>query len=159
MKMAGYTINGNTLFALVMVLGIIVDDAIIVIENCHRHRLAGLNSYDAAIRGTNEVVRPILSSIGTNIAAFLPLILLPGIMGKFMRIVPIMFSLALIASLFEAFFLLPSHYADWTIRSKAHKRGDKKFFIVLKKVYGHLLIKFLRRRYIVLPILFLILMN
>jgi len=157
MRMVGYTINGSTLFALVMVLGIIVDDAIIVIENCHRYRLKGLDSINAAIRGTNEVVRPILSSIGTNIAAFLPLILLPGIMGKFMRIIPIMFSLALLASLFEAFFLLPSHYADWTVKSTAHKRGEKKFFIVLRKAYGHLLIKFLRRRYIVLPILVLVL--
>ena len=157
MRAAGYTINGNTLFALVMVLGIIVDDAIIVIENCHRYRLMGYNSIDAAIKGTSEVVKPILSSIGTNIAAFLPLMLLPGLMGKFMRIIPIMFSLALLASLFEAFFLLPSHYADWTVKSKVHKKGEKKFFVVLRKTYGHILIKFLRRRYIVLPILLVVL--
>jgi len=143
----GYSLNGNTLFALVMVLGIIVDDAIIVIENCHRYRLRGFDSFQSAIRGTSEVVSPILSSIGTNIAAFLPLILIGGIMGKFMRIIPIVFSLALLASLFEAFFLLPSHYADWTIKSKVYKRGEKKFFLVLRKAYGHLLIKVIRRRY------------
>jgi multidrug efflux pump subunit AcrB len=120
-----YSLNGSTLFALVMVLGIIVDDAIIVIENCHRYRLKGFNSYQAAIRGTSEVVSPILSSIGTNIAAFLPLILLGGIMGKFMRIIPIVFSLALIASLFEGFFLLPFHYADWPVRAKVEKGGGK----------------------------------
>ncbi len=147
LMISGYSLNGSTLFALVMVLGIIVDDAIIVIENCHRYRLKGYNSVQAAIRGTSEVVRPILSSIGTNIAAFLPLILLGGIMGKFMRIIPIVFSLALLASLFEAFFLLPSHYADWTVRSKVYKRGEKKFFRVLRKAYGHLLIKVIRRRY------------
>ena len=118
MNLAGYSLNGNTLFALVMVLGIIVDDAIIVIENCHRYRLMGFNSVQAAIKGTSEVVTPILSSIGTNIAAFLPLMLLPGIMGKFMRMIPIVFALALAASVFEAFFLLPSHYADWTKKSK-----------------------------------------
>lgn len=100
----GYSFNGSTLFALVMVLGIIVDDAIIVIENCHRYRLLGYNSIDAAVIGTKEVVQPIISSILTNIAAFLPLMLLTGIMGKFMRIIPLVFSLALIASLFEAFF-------------------------------------------------------
>jgi len=82
MNLTGYSLNGNTLFALVMVLGIIVDDAIIVIENCHRYRLMGYNSFQAAIKGTSEVVSPILSSIGTNIAAFLPLMLLPGLMGK-----------------------------------------------------------------------------
>ena len=157
MHASGYSLNGNTLFALVMVLGIIVDDAIIVIENCHRHRLLGFNAVESAVRGTGDVVRPILSSIGTNIAAFLPLILLPGIMGKFMRIIPIAFSLALLASLFEAFFLLPSHYADWTAGSKVYKRGEKKFFVVLRKAYGHLLIKVLRRRYLLLATLVVVL--
>jgi len=157
MNIFGQSLNGSTLFALVMVLGIIVDDAIIVIENCHRYRLKGYNSFQAAIMGTREVVSPILSSIGTNIAAFLPLMLLPGIMGKFMRIIPIVFSLALLASLFEAFFLLPSHYADWTVNSKTYKRGEKRFFIVLRSWYNGILIKFLRRRYWVLGGMILIL--
>lgn len=147
MNLVGYSLNGSSLFALVMVLGIIVDDAIIVLENCHRYRLLGYNSFEAAIRGTSEVVTPILSSIGTNIAAFLPLILLPGIMGKFMRIIPFVFSLALLASMFEAFFLLPSHYADWTIKSRSFKRGEKKFFINLRRRYSHLLVWVLRKRY------------
>jgi len=147
MDITDNSLNGNTLFALVMVLGIIVDDAIIVIENCHRYRLLGYNSFDAAVLGTNEVVRPILSSIGTNIAAFLPLILLPGIMGKFLRIIPIVFSLALIASIFEAFFLLPSHYADWTQKSKVYKKGEKKFFKNIRKKYENILVRVLRRRY------------
>ena len=159
MHASGYTLNGSTLFALVMVLGIIVDDAIIVLENCHRYRLRGYNAFDSAIQGTTEVVRPILSSIGTNIAAFLPLILLPGIMGKFMRIIPFVFSLALVASVFEAFFLLPSHYADWTTRSRVYERGEKKFFRVLRRAYGHLLIKVLRRRYLLLPLLVLVLIS
>ena len=147
MDLFGYSLNGNTLFALVMVLGIIVDDAIIVIENCHRYRLLGYNSKDSAILGTKEVASPIVSSIATNIAAFIPLILLPGIMGKFMRIIPIVFSLALLASMFEAFFLLPSHYADWTTKSKAHVKGEKKFFKVLRTAYTKILIKVLRFRY------------
>lgn len=158
MNFFGYSLNGNTLFALVMVLGIIVDDAIIVIENCHRYRLRGFSSIESAIRGTNEVVSPILSSIGTNIAAFLPLILLPGIMGKFMRIVPMVFSLALVASLFEAFFLLPSHYADWTVKSKVHRRGEKKFFTSLRRIYSRLLVKTLRRRYVLLGLLVVVLL-
>ena len=157
MHALGYSFNGSTLFALVMVLGIIVDDAIIVIENCHRYRLMGYNSIEAAIRGTKEVVTPIVSSISTNIAAFLPLMLLPGIMGKFMRIIPIIFSLALIASMFEAFFLLPSHYADWTRKSTVYKKGEKKFFKKMRKTYGHLLIKVIRRRYVLLPLLVIVL--
>ncbi|MBN2708739.1 MAG: efflux RND transporter permease subunit [Calditrichaceae bacterium] len=157
MNISGYTLNGSTLFALVMVLGIIVDDAIIVIENCHRHRLRGLSSHESAIIGTREVAAPIISSILTNVAAFLPLMLLPGIMGKFLRIIPIIFSMALLASLFEAFFLLPSHYADWTIKSKIYKKGEKKFFIKLRKSYGHLLIRILRKRYWIVGGLILIL--
>ncbi|UCE05732.1 MAG: efflux RND transporter permease subunit [bacterium] len=158
MHLFDYTLNGNTLFALVMVLGIIVDDAIIVIENCHRYRLRGYNSFESAIRGTNEVVTPILSSIGTNIAAFLPLILLPGIMGRFMRVIPLVFSLALVASMFEAFFLLPSHYADWTIKSNVYKRGEKKFFTNLRKAYGRLLIGVLRKRYVLLGVMVFVLL-
>ena len=59
---------------------------------------------------------------------FLPLILLPDVMGKFMRVIPLTFALALAASVFEAFVLLPSHYAEWTRRSRAHKRGEQPFF-------------------------------
>ncbi len=157
MKLLGFSINGPSLFALIIVLGIIVDDAIIVVENSHRHRLSGVNAHEAAIRGANEVTTPIFTSILTNIAAFLPLIFLPGIIGKFMRIIPTVFSLALIASLFEAFILLPAHYADWTRKARIYKTGEKKFFIVLRKKYQHMLIKVLRRRYLFLIVMLLLL--
>ena len=147
MRFTGFTLNGSTLFALVMVLGIIVDDAIIVIENAHRYRLLGYNAAESAIRGTNEVTWPIVTSIATNIAAFLPLILLPGLMGKFMRVIPIVFSLALVASLFEAFVLLPAHYADWTMKSRVYDKGEKKFFIKLRYAYTKALHSVLKRRY------------
>ncbi len=157
LNLSGYTFNGSTLFALVMVLGIIVDDAIIVLENSHRYRLMGYSAKDSAIKGTNEVIKPIISSIATNIVAFLPLILLPGIVGKFMRIIPIVFSLALLASMFEAFILLPSHYADWTVKSGVYNRGEKKFFKVLRRYYESILFKVLRLRYAVLIVLIILL--
>ncbi len=147
LSFSGYTINGSTLFAMVMVLGIIVDDAIIVIENCHRYRLQGRSASESAVLGASEVTTPILSSVGTNVAAFLPLILLPDVMGKFMRVIPLTFALALVASVFEAFVLLPSHYAEWTRRSNAHKRGEQPFFRKLRRVYSRLLVRTLRRRY------------
>jgi len=158
MHATGYSLNGSTLFALVMVLGIIVDDAIIVIENCHRYRLKGFSAMESAIKGTSEVLKPIISAIGTNIAAFLPLILLPGIMGKFMRVIPLVFSLALLASLFEAMFLLPSHYADWTVNSRVYKKGEKKFFKVLRRYYGRMVIKAIRFRYLVVSGLVIVLL-
>lgn len=157
MYMNGSTLNGNTLFALVMVVGIIVDDAIVILENCHRYRMMGYSAHDAAISGTNEVIAPVFSSIITNIAAFIPLMLLPGLMGKFMRLIPIVYTLALLASMLEAFFLLPSHYADWTRKSRAHLRGEPKLLKWLRPAYGRLLVKTLRRRYIILPLLVVIL--
>ncbi len=157
LSFSGYTINGSTLFAMVMVLGIIVDDAIIVIENCHRYRLRGRSASESAVLGTDEVTKPILSSVGTNIAAFLPLILLPDVMGKFMRVIPLTFALALAASVIEAFVLLPSHYAEWTRRSKAHKRGEQPFFRRLRRIYGRLLVRTLRRRYWVIGCLVVVL--
>lgn len=149
MYLMGDSFNGSSLFALVMVVGILVDDAIVILENIHRYRLMGYSSSEAAIIGTKEVISPILSSVMTNIAAFLPLMLLPGIMGKFMRIIPIAFSITLLASVFEAFLLLPSHYADWTKKSKVYERGERKFFINLQKGYKNLLIRMLRKRYLV----------
>ena len=68
---------------------------------------------DAAIDGTEEIMRPVISATATTIAAFLPLILLPGIIGKFLSIVPITVTLALLASMIEAFIILPCHFADW----------------------------------------------
>lgn len=152
----GDSLNGSSLFALVMVVGILVDDAIVILENCHRYRLMGYNAHDSAIIGAREVIGPVVSSIATNIAAFLPLMLLPGIMGKFMRIIPIVYSVALIASMFEAFVLLPSHYADWTKNSKVYERGERKFFVRLKEYYSKILLVTLRKRYIVFAGLILI---
>jgi len=70
-----------------------------------------------------------------------------------MRIIPLVFSLALVASLFEAFFLLPSHYADWTVKSRTYKKGERKFFKQLRKGYGKILIKVLRWRYVFISVL------
>ncbi len=113
MHRMGESFNGNSLFGLVLVLGIIVDDAIIIVENCYRHRQMGKSWARAAVEGTDEVMSPVLSATATTIAAFLPLMLMPGIMGKFMRIVPVALSLALLASMIEAFIILPAHLAEW----------------------------------------------
>ncbi len=123
MEAYGESLNGNSLFALVMVLGMIVDHAIVIIENAYRHRQMGLSSRDAAIVGTNEVIKPVVSGTLTTVAAFLPMMLLPGIMGKFMRIIPIVTCLALAASTLEALIFLPSHFADWGTKTKEMKEG------------------------------------
>jgi multidrug efflux pump subunit AcrB len=150
MHLTGNSINGSTVFAMIMVLGIIVDDAIIVLENVHSHRQRGEPLRDAVVNGTTEVLGPVTSGILTTIAAFLPLMLLPGIMGKFMRVIPFVVSLALLASLFEATVILPSHIHDWTGKSTRHKKKEFGFYLWLRERYERLLRRFLRRRYIVL---------
>ncbi|MFQ6093183.1 MAG: efflux RND transporter permease subunit [bacterium] len=147
MKFTGRSFNGNSLFGLVMVLGIIVDDAIIIIENCYRYMQKGFSPARAAVVGTKEVALPVVATILTTIAAFLPLMLLPGIVGKFMRIVPIIVSLALVASLFEALIVLPSHFADWSRTPKNARNHARIRFTTVRRTYSRLLTKILRRRY------------
>jgi len=143
------TINGSSMFGMLIVLGIIVDDAIIVLENVHRYRQQGLPLRKAVIEGAEEVLGPITTGILTTVAAFVPLMLIPGIMGKFMRVIPIVVSLSLLASLFEASFILPSHINDWTKGSKRHKRPEFGFYLWLRARYERLLQRFLDRRYVV----------
>ena len=148
MYYTGNSLNGSTLFGLVLVLGIIVDDAIIVVENSFRYILMGYDRAKAAIVGTTEVVPPILASMLTTVAVFLPLMLLEGVMGKFMRIIPVVVSLALAASLIEAFFILPSHIAEWSSK-KPKESGRIGWIKPIRRIYGKILVKALRRRYLV----------
>lgn len=108
----GYTINMVSLFAFLIALGMIVDDAIIVTENVYRHMEMGKRSHIAAAVGTQEVMWPVIASTTTTIAAFLPMFAIGGTMGAFIAVIPAVVSFALIGSLFEAFAVLPSHAAE-----------------------------------------------
>jgi multidrug efflux pump subunit AcrB len=111
------SLNMLSLFAFIMVLGIVVDDAIIVGENIFSKQEAGMAPLTAAVEGTLEVGRPVIFSVLTTIAAFSPLLLAGGMMGKLMRNIPLVVILVLAASLIESLFILPAHLA----RSKAAK--------------------------------------
>lgn len=121
----GITINLISLMALILSLGIIVDDAIIIIENVYRHVEEGMPRRKAAIFGTMEVFWPVVSSTATTCAAFLPLLLMTGVLGEFFSIIPKVIAAALVAALIEAFFVLPSHLADFGAvpRQDAQKRA------------------------------------
>ncbi len=121
LDLLGETINTNTLFGLVLVLGLIVDHAIVIIENSYRLQSNGLLRHDAAIEGANQVIWPVVAATATTVAAFLPLMLLPGTIGKFLRVIPLTVTIALIVSTGEALFFLPSHYAEWGPRGKNKK--------------------------------------
>ena len=126
MLATGMSINMMTMFGLIIVLGMIVDDGIIIAENAYRHIEAGLPPREAAVKGAEEVIPAVTTTIITTIVAFLPLAFMTGIIGRFVRFIPIVVIVALIASLFEAFFILPSHLADFAKPSRKAANNQKK---------------------------------
>ncbi len=103
------TINMISLFAFIVVLGIVVDDAIVVGENIFNYLEAGMKPLDAAIIGVREMAMPVTFAIVTTIAAFAPLLFVSGNMGKIMRQIPIVVIAVLLMSLIEALLILPAH--------------------------------------------------
>ncbi|MCB1960473.1 MAG: efflux RND transporter permease subunit, partial [Rhodocyclaceae bacterium] len=116
----GSTLNLTVLLGVVIALGMLVDDAVVVIEAIYYRLQRGEASMDAVINGVLEVAAPVTSAVLTTMAAFLPLMLLPGILGKFMFVVPFVVTVALGVSLFEAFWILPTHVMG--IRPRAHQQ-------------------------------------
>jgi multidrug efflux pump subunit AcrB len=112
MSVAGMSVNMLTLFALIMALGLVVDDAIVVVDNVQRYIERGVPPIQAAIIGTKEVLSPVISAVSTTIAGFLPLLFMTGMMGKFMSAIPKAVIFALLASLVEALIVLPAHTAE-----------------------------------------------
>jgi multidrug efflux pump subunit AcrB len=105
------TINMISLFAFILALGIVVDDAIVAGENMYEHRQRGDSLATAAIKGAREVAVPITFSILSNVAAFLPLLLVPGTMGKVFGVIPLVVITVFLISWIEALFVLPAHLA------------------------------------------------
>ena len=145
---SGYTLSGVTLFGLILVVGIVVDDAIVVIENVFRRIQEGMPPKEAAVAGAQEVGWPVLAASLTTIAAFGPLMFMSGTSGQFLRIVPITAILVIIASLFGVFMILPSHIAEW---GKAQSREQRRhvWFDRVRRGYVRMLKVTIRRRYAV----------
>jgi multidrug efflux pump subunit AcrB len=150
MRGFGISLNMVSMFSLILVLGIIVDDAIVVSENTYRYMEEGLPPQEAAVLGTQQVLAPVVATVVTTIAAFLPLLLMSGTMGKFMSVIPKVVTFALIASLMEALVILPSHLADWS--SKKHRKGgtlrSERWFNALRAYYARFLAFSLRWKYV-----------
>ena len=106
---AGFTVNISVLLGAVIALGMLVDDAVVVAEAIYYRVERGQEAMAATLDGIKEVFAPVMSSVATTIAAFLPLMLLPGIVGKFMFVIPFVVTLALAISLIEAFWMMPAH--------------------------------------------------
>lgn len=121
MPVAGVTINLISLFAFIVVLGIVVDDAIIIGENIFQHHERGDVGTGASSRGAIEVATPVIFGVLTTVAAFFPLLYVAGVMGKIMRVIPIIVITTLIFSLAESLLILPSHLSH--IREPKQPRG------------------------------------
>ena len=156
LDLLGETFNTNTLFGLVLVLGLIVDHAIVIIENSYRRNQEGLSRIDSAIQGTNQVVVPVIAATLTTVAAFLPLMILPGTLGRFLRVIPLTVSIALIASTLEAIVFLPVHFAEWA--GKARQRGKDRF-ARFKQGYSKVIARVYQRRYLLVPVMLVVMIG
>jgi multidrug efflux pump subunit AcrB len=121
MNLAGVSLNTISLFAFVLVTGIMVDDAVIIMENVFRHLQMGKSRRDAVVDGTAEVFLPVVSSAITTILAFIPMLIMTGSTGEFFAQIPKTVTYALIASLIEALFILPIHILDWGPRVETRR--------------------------------------
>lgn len=108
----GVTINMMSLFAFIMVLGLVVDDAIVVGENIFSYRQQGLDRLEAAVKGVREMCWPVVAAVLTTVFAFIPLAYTSGIMGKILRVLPIVVIGVLGFSLAEALLILPAHLSS-----------------------------------------------
>lgn len=151
MNLMGLSINMITMFGLIVVLGMLVDDGIIISENVYRYIEEGMPPREAAVRGASEVMAPVTSTVLTTIAAFSPLLFMSGLLGKFIMSIPLVIIIALAASLIEAFIILPSHLADFckpiNTKSGTHPKGEEHWFKSLVEKYIKLLNTALAHRY------------
>ena len=118
------TINSMSLIGMLLVSGMLVDDAIIVLENIYRRIEEGESLRDAIVKGAEEVMWPVTAAVSTTCAAFFPLLLIGGTSGEFMSILPKTVIVCLIASLFECLIILPAHYYDMGSRHAAESRPE-----------------------------------
>ncbi len=133
------SLNLLTMFGLIIVIGILVDDAIVVAENIASKHESGMNAYQAAIEGTDQVSWPVVSTVLTTICAFLPLALLNGQIGDFMKVLPIVVGCSLAVSLIESLFILPSHMASSLKGVDRRHEKDRKLsrFARFEERYDH----------------------
>ncbi|RMH70613.1 MAG: efflux RND transporter permease subunit [Gemmatimonadetes bacterium] len=160
----GWTLNFVVLFALILALGMLVDDAIVVCENIFRFREEGYSLKDAALLGTKEVAVPVITSTATIIAAFLPMAFWPGIVGEFMKYLPITVIIALCASMFVALAINPTlssrflHIRGGRVRKSYREMAPEEMPSIIR-VYRRLLIYTLQHPVLTLLTTFVVLIG
>ena len=143
-----YSLNLLSMLGALIALGMIVDEAIVVGENIYRHMEMGKSKLQAAIDGAQEVFWPVVASALTTVLAFLPMLLIKGEIGVFIKILPIMITILILSSLLEAFVFLPLHSKEML---KIYKNDKKEiFWEKFQAFYKKLLSLFFKFRYLVL---------
>ena len=144
--LSGTTLNLLTMFGFIIVLGLMVDDAIIIGENATYHMEKGLSPSEAAIEGTYELLGPVTATVLTTIVAFMPMMFMEGIIGKFVFSIPVVVVILLAFSWWEAILILPNHIKD-VVNPDKHPK-ERKFLVWLTETYGKVLTLALKFRYI-----------
>jgi multidrug efflux pump subunit AcrB len=125
MSFVGISLNLLTMFGLIIVVGMLVDDGIVVAENIASHHERGTPALDAAVRGTREVIWPVVGTVLTTITAFMPLTLIEGRIGDLMGVLPGVVVCALAVSLLEVSFILPSHMGHSFLAAEKRRASGK----------------------------------
>ncbi|CAC9611166.1 Acriflavin resistance protein [uncultured Gammaproteobacteria bacterium] len=142
--MAGETINLISLAAMILVLGIVVDDSIIVAESIHHYKQIGTDKYRSAVKGFKRVIMPVITTILTTVLAFSSMFLMEGTMGKFIYVIPLVVIFALTLSFLEVTIALPAHLAG--LNEKSQK---KNWFNAIENWFERVLKQVLRMRYLI----------
>ncbi|AOY90074.1 acriflavin resistance protein [Marinobacter salinus] len=162
MALTGLSLNMITLVALLMAIGIVMDDSVVVTDNIAKLAAEGNNPLEAAVKGTQEILPGVLSSFLTTVSVFIPLAFLAGELGSVLEVLPVVLIAALAASLIEAFWILPHHLKSGLDNkreqtpSRFRSAFDNGFEKIREKV-GRLADKAIRFRYGVLAAMLLIL--
>ena len=153
-----FTINIISMFAFIIALGIVVDDAIVSGENIYSYRQLGYGRLKAAVEGAKEIAIPITMSVLTNVIAFIPLLFVPGIMGKVFSVIPIVVTAVFLFSLIECLFVLPAHLTFKKAEENENRRlrhfinfqkgFNRRFSVFVNKYYGGLMRAAVRQRYL-----------
>ena len=152
-----FTINMVSMFAFIVTLGIVVDDAVVVGENIYHCRRQGMNYLDAAVQGAKSIAVPVFFSVVTNMVTFMPIMFIPGIMGKIFKTMPLVVVAVFGVSLIESLLILPAHlshagrplFFPLNILEAWQARFSEKFETAVKSVYGRILSVLLAWRYTV----------
>jgi len=169
LKVSGVTLNVVSLFGFIMVLGMIVDFGIVISENAHRYMEKGYSKTEAIVKGTAELMWPVTVTFLCISAAFTPLMMLTGLMGKFIKFIPMVVMISLTASWIIAIFIMPAflnifakechnNSCDENSILSDNERLESGLFGKIQKKYMELVSLALRRRYLTVSILFILLL-